>query len=191
MKVTPVLPVALLLTLLATSPLHAQTTERITLYADKLGTDCSIADVGVRTVYVYMIHEGTGTRVLSEFRAPKPDCWTGAIWDSDELNGATIGGLAGYSQGSDLTAVYVGCLPLPVYIGRMVFEATGAAEPCCRYAVLPSVFEPSSVLTADCEFAQVPILGGSAVINENASCPCSPPLAFESTTWGRVKSLYH
>ena len=191
MKVTPVLPVALLLTLLATSPVQAQTTEKIALYADKFGTDCSITDVGVRTVYVYMIHEGTGTRTGSEFRAPKPDCWTGAVWDGDELF-ATVGGQIGYSQGPFLALAYSACLPLPVYLGRIAFEATGDAEACCRYPVLPSAFEPASVVAVNCSFdPPIPILAGSTVINENASCPCGPPLAVESATWGQIKSLYH
>jgi hypothetical protein len=190
MKITPVLLVALLLGLFATSLVHAQTTEKIALYADRAGTDCSISDTGVGTAIVYIFHVGTGTRIGCEFRAPMPECWTGATWVGDAY---AFVGVLGQSQGPDVSVAYGACLTLPVYIGKMVFEITGAAQACCRYSVLPSVYVPSSVITLNCvdPSHNIPILGGSATINENASCPCVPPLAVESATWGRIKSLYH
>jgi hypothetical protein len=192
MKITPVLLVVLLLTLFATSLVQAQTTEKITLYADRAGTDCSISDTREGTLFVYMFHVGTtGTRNGCEFRAPKPECWTGATWVGDNFQPSFL--YIGTSQGGDLSVAYAACLPLPVYIGKMIFEVTGAAQACCPYPVLSSVWHPS-VLTVDCQIPppqEIPILGGSAVINEDPSCPCEPPLAVESTTWGRVKSLYN
>lgn len=189
MKITPVLRVVVLLTLFATSLVQAQTTEKIALYADRAGTDCSIDDTTVRTLSVYIIHEGTGSRTEAKFGAPKPDCWTGATWVGEVLQAALF---SGTTQSSDLQVAYTGCLSLPIYVGRMIFEVTGAAQACCRYPVLPSVFYPGTIIVHGCTPAEIyiPILGGSATINENASCPCAPPLAVESTTWGQIKSLY-
>ena len=187
MKITPVLLVVLLLALFAASLVQAQTTEKIALYADRAGTDCSISDTGVGTVIVYLFHEGTGTRTVCEFRAPKPECWTGATWVGD---GYAFPAVLGQSQGPDVIVAYPGCIPLPIYIGKIVFEVTGEAQPCCGYSVLPSIYY-TSVVTADCiNPFTIPIQGGSVVINENASCPCAPPLAVEATTWGQIKSLY-
>ena len=189
MKITTAL-LGLMLVLSVSLPVQAQMAEQITLYADKFGTDCSISDTGEGTVIVYIFHVGTGTRIGCEFRVPKPECWAGATWVGDNFGSF---GVIGQSQGPDVSVAYGACLPLPIYVGKMVFEVTGSAEPCCRYPVLPSVYVPWSVITVDCtsDANTIPILGGSAVINENASCSCEPPLAAESTTWGRVKSLYH
>ena len=193
MKITPVLLIVLLLTLLATSLVQAQTTEKIALYADKFGTDCSISDTGAPVVFVYMIHEGTGLRLGSVFRAPQPPCWTGATWVGDAFPPGFVF-VRSTQDGLGLEVGY-GCAALPVYIGKMIFETAGAAEDCCKYPVLahgyPPQLYPPGVVALDCETHRFPILGGSAVINENANCPCAPPLAAESTTWGRVKSLYH
>ncbi len=186
MKIATVL-LSLVLVLSGKSLVQAQTAEGIMLYADKFGTDCSISDTRAGTVFVYIFHVGTGMRGGCEFRAPKPECWTGATWVGDDFLGY---GVAGQSQGPDCSVAYRACLPLPVYVGKMVFEVTGAAQACCVYNVLPSEYRPESVLSGDCQGRELPILGGSAVINENDSCPCAPPLAVESTTWGRVKSLY-
>jgi len=188
MKITPAL-LGLVLVLSADSLVQAQTAESITLYADRAGTDCSVSDTGVGTAIVYIFHVGTGTRGACEFRAPKPECWSGATWVGDNY---AFPAVLGQSQGPYVTVAYPACLPLPIYIGKIVFDVTGTAQACCRYPVLPSVYY-QSVVTIDCKnpAEPLPILGGSVVINEDASCPCERPVALESTTWGRVKSLYH
>ena len=190
MKVTSVLLGVLLLTLLATSLVQAQTTEKITLYADQAGTDCSISETGVQEVSVYMFHEGAGGRLGVLFRALKPPCWTGATWIRDSIDSWLH---MGTSQGQYLAVSYgatAGCGILPIYIGKIVFAVTGVAEACCTLRVIPGVGE-QSVITADCNSFNIPIMAGYAVINEDASCPCSPPLAVDTVTWGRIKSLYH
>ncbi|NIM65349.1 MAG: hypothetical protein GTO51_05090 [Candidatus Latescibacteria bacterium] len=48
----------------------------------------------------------------------------------------------------------------------------------------------------DCDYRVVPIVGGSDIINATAECWCPPPpdgcypVALESSTWGKIKSLY-
>jgi len=189
MKITPVFLVVLLLGLFATSLVHAQTTEKIALYADRAGTDCSISDTGEQSIFVYMIHVGTGTRAASEFRAPKPDCWAGATFAGDDWNYSVVYA-SGNSQGLDVTLLYNACLPLPIYLGRMIFDTTGAAQACCTYPVLPSVYY-TTLVSLNCSGFYEYFSGESAIINPNGHCPCQQPLAAESTTWGRVKSLYH
>ena len=187
MKVTPAL-LGILLVLPANSLVRAQTTEKMALFADRAGTDCSISDTGEGTAIVYIFHVGTGTRTGCEFRAPKPECWIGATWVGDAY---AFFFTLGQSQGPDVSVAYDACLTLPIYLGKMIFEVSGNAQPCCRYPVLPSVYEPAGILTVDCLGQGIRILSGPAVINENSSCPCAPPLAVEATTWGRVKSLYN
>ena len=114
----------LLLTPLTATRVPAQTTEKIALYADRAGTDCSISDSGVGEAIVYIFHVGTGTRIGCEFRAPKPACWIGATWVGDSY---AFDFVFGQSQGPDVSVAYTACLPLPIYIGKMVFEVTGAS----------------------------------------------------------------
>jgi len=192
MKITTAL-LGLLLVLSANSLVQAQTTEKIALYADQAGTDCSISDTRVRTIIVYMIHLGSGSRSYDVFRAPKPECWTGATWVGEVINAFVF---SGSTQGAGVEVGYGPCMPLPIYVGKMFYEATGAAQECCTYPVLPhgypALYLPPGILTLECQGSHyIPIIGGSAVINENSSCPCAPPLAVNSATWGRIKSLYH
>ena len=73
----------------------------------------------------------------------------------------------------------------------MNFTAIGHGQPCCDYPVLPAPPEPGvQVYRCDDRIYHYGT-GRGVIINPDASCPCDTPLATESTTWGRVKSLYH
>lgn len=180
---------AVLLVLSVAQPIFGQT-EKIALYADAWGSDCSITDTAPGVVEVHMIHIGSVGSTGASFRAPAPACWTGAIWLGDVISPfLTIG----TTQGNFIDVGYSTCLVSPIHIGRMNFYSAGTGGPCCEYPVLPSTGYPTAV-SVDCAVPfgnLVAIGGGSVMINENSNCLCDPPLAVEETTWGRVKALYH
>jgi hypothetical protein len=168
-------------------------TEKLTLYADAGGSDCSIADTAPGLVEVHMIWAGSGGRTALHFRAPKPACWTGATWLGDVIAGnfASIG----TTQSVSYTIAWTDCFDLPFYVGKMNFFGVGTGEPCCQYPVLAATMSeiPGSVVGLDCQQPfgnKVAVGAGSATINETEDCLCNPPLAVEETTWGRVKALY-
>jgi hypothetical protein len=177
-------------------------TEKITLYADAEGSDCSVTDTAPAIVAVYMFHVGSGVRKASRFMAPKPACWTGAVWVGDVIAPDTehIGSTQGdFAVNYNVAGVSCFNVPraLPIYIGKINYFLTSIGPSCCEYPVLPSPNSeiPGSVITIVCDnppFGTLIAIGaGKATINENEDCPCNPPLAIEESTWGRVKALYH
>jgi hypothetical protein len=165
----------------------------ITLYADAAGTDCSVSETIPGIVSVHIFHVGTGRRRSSFFTAPKPACWTGAVWAGDVFPPGMA--FIGNTQ-VDFSVHYgASCRDLPTFIGTINFFVTSTGPSCCEYPVLPMSNSeiPGSVFTADCSvpFSSLYAIGGGKVtINETEDCPCNPPLAIEESTWGRVKALY-
>lgn len=192
MKV-PLGPATALLVCCFTLPGFGQT-EMITLYADAAGTDCSVTEPAGGLVDVYVFHVGAEGRRVSHFSAPRPACWTGAIF-LGEVIGPTTNFLVLGSTQTDLLVGYPTCPDPPVHVATMTFWSTGAGQSCCEYHVLPapSSHIPGAVIAADCATpsANVFAIGaGSATINETDDCLCNPPLAVEETTWGRAKAFY-
>jgi hypothetical protein len=169
-------------------PCYGQT-EKITLHADISMSDCSITEAVDGVVEVFMFHVGAVGRGAVEFRAPRPQCWTGAVWIGDEIPANFL--FLGSSQGNWLAIAYGKCIDTPIYLGKIKYFTAGIGQPCCRYPVLQSTEWPTPV-TVDC--ADPPnivfISGGEVTINETPACLCDPPLSVESSTWGRVKALY-
>jgi hypothetical protein len=187
MKITYRL-LAVLMVLCVVRVAHGQT-EKIALYADAWGSDCSITDTAPGVVEVHMIHVGSVGSTGASFRAPMPACWMGAVWLGDVISPPFL--IIGTTQGNFIDVAYRTCVVSPIYIGKINFYGVGTGDPCCEYPVLPSYFP--TVIAVDCTplfGPEVPIGGGSVTINENSNCPCNPPLATEETTWGRVKALY-
>jgi hypothetical protein len=172
--------------------------ERITLFADAAGTDCSITDVAAGTVDVHMFHTGSGRRGASHFIAPKPPCWEGAVWIGDAIPLTFL--YLGDTQ-TDFVVAYQNGVPcgtneLPLHIGMIRYLVAGTGQPCCEYPILPAPTAeiPGSVVTVDCDpppFGEIiAIAAGKVTINETPNCLCDPPLSVETSTWGRVKALY-
>jgi len=198
MKITHGLLAVLLVCCIA-PPVPGQT-EKITLYADAAGTDCSVTETVPGIVSMYMFHVGSGVRRASKFTAPKPACWTGAVWAGDVISPG-LGVAIGNTQ-SDFTLYYnyagVSCFqepnPLPLYIGTINYFVVSPGPSCCEYPVLPASDSevPGSVITVLCVEppSLIAIGAGKVTINETEDCPCDPPVAVEETTWGRVKAFY-
>jgi hypothetical protein len=160
---------------------HAQTT-KVELFADANGTSCELVDQGTALRSIYVFHTGTASSTGLRFKVSKPDCWLGATWVGDVSPFVTVG-----SSSLDWSVAYVACKTLPVYVGQINYFATGASLPCCEIVAQPAF----QFVWTDCDFGEHPLVAGQkVVINANESCRCGGPLATETSTWGRVKSLY-
>jgi hypothetical protein len=159
------------------------------IYADNMGTNCNIVATTPSVKTVYVVHTRTDGATACQFSAPKPQCWTNAMYLSDsDMFPVTIGNSqTGKSVGYGTCRVgTINVLPINYFVQGPPTQF------CCPYPVLPDPIAPSGrIEIADCEFHTVYAYGATAIVNPNASCPCeSPPVGVEETTWGRVKSLY-
>ena len=95
---------------------------------------------------------------------------------------------AGNSQG-DWSIGFGACRPSPFYIGAISYLISNQAEPCCTVDGLPSI----QFAYTDCAFIEHQLDPTKPlVVNPDESCGCQDGIttATESTTWGKVKSLY-
>ncbi len=158
---------------------------KIDLYADATMSNCELVDdgAGVRSVHVFF----TGPEVYGVgIYVPVPACWPGTQWHGDILQEEWIHiGLSNDVYG--LSVAFGACLQPPVHVAEIRYLTTGTASTCCELRALP----PITDFYVDCSYQSHEWEPGqSVVINPDDTCPCQQPLAVESTTWGRVKSLY-
>lgn len=190
------------------NPLLAQTGS-VQLYASADGPGCAIQDVrGI--VEVHVVYVGADGLAGIVFGAAVPECWTGATWIADDFPWTLK---IGDTQMNDprglsiaLTADHRcngGGPNAPVYLGKIIVNATGQAGSCCEMSVVrppatlyPELDGPHVVLCDESSpygLTDELLAGaGTAMINAGPGCPCSGalPVAVEETTWGKLKSLY-
>jgi hypothetical protein len=165
---------------------------KIDLYADAQRASCHVSeDVSPPVVQIHVFLTGPEKARGARFKAPKPDCWLGATWVGD----TTLPVHAGfYNSQSDWSLTFFpaatscgAAFQPPIYIGTINFLVSGQALPCCEMKAMAAL----QFVYTDCTLDEHPLeTGRSVFVNGNASCACDLPLATESTTWGRVKSLY-
>ncbi|MEJ2721135.1 MAG: hypothetical protein P8181_08325, partial [bacterium] len=119
--------------LLTVTAVHAQTGGTIGVYADPGGTICVMYDTSPGVVQYYVVHSLAPATQASRFRAPVPDCMTGAVFLSDETSWPIKIGLV-----PDGTLVgYGGCVSSPILVMTINIFAQGLTGECCPYPVLP------------------------------------------------------
>jgi hypothetical protein len=156
---------------------------RIDLYADVTMSGCEIIDDGTAYRSVYVFVSGVDVSGVS-FAAPQPECWAGATYIGD----VTSLGRVGNSQTG--VVVVFDCINAPLLVLEILYFATGGESTCCRYRLFPDPLTGNRYW--DCHYREWNgwASGETVVINPDASCHCQQPVATETSTWGRVKSLY-
>lgn len=180
---------ALLLVVVAV-PVFAQ--DRIELYADRQMAACSIVEpLSPPIVQVHIFLTGPVGATGVRFTAARPACWVGATWLGDALEPGNVN--VSNSQ-YDWSIAFGGCTVStePYYIGAISYLISNQALPCCIVSAYPS--DPMLYFKfTDCNFGEHQLEPTkSIVVNPNESCGCQSgiKLAVESTSWGKVKSLY-
>jgi len=159
------------------------------IYSDAMGTDCNIVATTPSLKPVYVVHTRTDGATACQFSAPKPACWTNAVYLSD-TNAFAV------NVGNSQTGAAVGYGTCRTNVTNVMtinyFIQTAPTQFCCPYPVLPDPNSPSGRIDiVDCGSNLVYSWGATAIVNPNATCMCSlPSVAAEETTWGRVKALY-
>lgn len=158
----------------------------LSLSADTQGSNCFISDVGPGLLTAHVVHTFSPGTTGSSFSAPRPPCMTDAVWIADS---SPLSIVTGNSQ-TGVSVVYGACLTGAFHVLSITYFGSGTTPACCWYPILPN---PSTgfIDAVDCNGLLVTSFAGSpAVINGNYTCDCSPALAAEQSTWGRVKALY-
>ena len=158
----------------------------VRLYADAAGSTYWIHDPeGTVSIYVFLnAGFSTGATELF-FAAPKPSCFN-AVYVGETHDFTT--------SGDSQTGMYVflggECLSGPRRLAVITYEILGATPECCYYWVQPYVTPGSDVIGYfDCSGSLS--YGGRAYLLINPSeSVCFEVVPAETSTWGKVKSLY-
>jgi len=156
----------------------------IGLYTDGAFTNCAFVDFPGQMVMVYVVHQLVPAVSGSQFRIT--------------ITGYT-GFVAGvffpilYIENPDIfagdTVPYASCEATPHVLATVNLFNLGGSPDC---ASLQVVADPhtggADVLAFDCEGATLTATGGRLVVNQTEECDCT--VGAESTTWGKIKSLY-
>ena len=156
---------------------------RIGIFGDDAGLSCSISDPGGSVFKViYIIHTGDVQPAIGSAWTLTWDPGMTMVYMSDDASPWFKNGNA--QDGASIS--YYTCQTGVLKIDAVTFLSLGTSAPCSYFRLAPHPTLGRSVIY--CNFAYVPFLGGEAIVNANATCPCS--VATEQTTWGSVKALY-
>ncbi len=174
----------------------AQSGGVIGLFSDTGGVECSVFDTPQTGFFqVFVVHTLAPGWMCAAFSVPIPACALGVTWLGDTQ---TSPGPPGPKIGFSPTGVSLCsglCQSTPAHFLTITYLGEGLSENCCPLTVRPpeGVGASCGVITdspcmVDCAQTLFPAGGGVAIINPDATCPCT--VAVEESTWGKVKSLY-
>ncbi|MEJ2722255.1 MAG: right-handed parallel beta-helix repeat-containing protein [bacterium] len=146
-------------------------TDVIGVYDDEFSVNCGIDDDIPRTLVLHVVHTSSAGAVMSRFRAPAPDCFTG-IWLSDT---AVFGNTTGDSQ-TGVEIGYGSCESGTWLVLSINYFALGTTPNCCPYPVVsyPSTV-PGVIEVVDCDLNTLSASGYTNIVNKNAGCDCCLP----------------
>lgn len=155
----------------------------IGLFSDAVGADCNIDDTVSGLCSVYVVHVGAVGVTASSWAVTDPACLQATFLSSSTPFGILIGSSPfvpiGHSVG------YGVCLSSPIHAGTLSYFCHGTTPPCCVQQVAPG---QTGLVAVDCAATLVPVTGGAAIWNSNATCTCS--VGIDASTWGHVKAMY-
>ncbi len=172
----------------------AASADHIGLYTDQTGLtgNCTATPTPGGPYAVYVVHKlnvngtkGSRFKVTGLNPAPAGTFYTGYAMLNGfiNINGPDIGISCAY--GFCDAAQDFGVLQLNFFV-------TGVAPACSGLAIVPDPAEPSGqIVYADCLDVAFPATGGTFFFSADGTCAgCDEPNAVETSTWGKVKSLY-
>lgn len=154
------------------------TPDHISVYTDNTGASCNLAAGFSATATVLYQGFTPGGSTGARFKVVPPA--GGSVIFSFQTTYVTIGTIT-----NDLSIAYGGCVEGTFPIGTLLAQwAPGNGG-----AVVAADGFPGILMT-DCQFGEYPATGGTFCVASPSECFCTPPVANEPSTWGKVKSLY-
>ncbi len=177
----------LALGLLAAVSTSATAQHKIALYADAAHSVTEAFDNSPGMLTLYVVHEGfelDGTAAF--FKIVGSPGFTG-VWTGETTSFLFMG----TSQTGLSLAYGEFCLPTPVPLVEIQYALSGTSDECSFLEVVAhpdvDIFGGPPV-TMDCDLTERSAIGGRLIINPNPDCSSLP---VHTSTWGRIKVLYH
>jgi len=167
---------------------HAALGGRVALYSDAGLSECTLTDTSPRVADVYVVHSPVAYGAVGIMFKLAPSAGFDGTWIED-IFPPGMGGV-----GTSPSGIAVGSLSC-WFNDRLVlhvrYQMQGASSSCSFVEAVPYPGF-SWIITTTCgEGCELPVDGSRLLVNADESCPCEPPpLASESTTWGRIKAMY-
>lgn len=170
---------------------EAARADDISIFADVAATSCSVTTTPNTLLNVYVVHWfNSQGATASQFMITNAKTTTGLTWLStglyDTTNYISIGDIA-----TGISVAYGGCIMDPSFpILILTYFVTGTVPTCSMMQVVADpVVQQGTVITTNCNFAELSGNGGNFAFNPDQTCLCAAD-ATEQSTWGKVKSLY-
>jgi hypothetical protein len=157
----------------------------VVLWGDGALTTCNVVgSVGILTVYVtHELHPGA---IAVQYALAENT--GGALTYIADQNNFTL--VTGDSQ-TGVAFSYGGCMQGQIHVQNVLYELSSNPAPCSQIEVVPDPSAPSGQIeSVDCSAVKAFPSGERLTINGDGNCPCGHDPAAETSTWGRVKSLY-
>lgn len=164
---------------------------KLELYGDAEMSNCSITLSAPGVIQVHIFQTGDAA-MATEFGLLAPACLAGATWLGDIITDPAFLTIGDTQRDLGIAVAFGGCVSTPIHIGYVNFLVTDIGGECCDFDVSDPLSPDIGINTVNCDEPNVidPMATKSLTVNPNPGCLCNIPLAVESTTWGRVKSLY-
>lgn len=153
------------------------TPDHISVYTDATASSCNLASGFTSTATVVYHGFTPGGSTGCRFKVVGP---AGSNIFSLTTTWVTIGNIA-----NDLSMAFGGCVEGTFSLGTIA----AIWAPGNGGAVVAADGFPGILMT-DCLFGEYPATGGTFCVAAPSECFCTPPVATEPSTWGKVKSLY-
>jgi hypothetical protein len=161
---------------------------RIGVYGDEDASSCQIQDRAQSYVYAYVLHTDAQEANIVSF-ALDHDPGLNMMFLSVTLNPALL------YLGNPVTGTkvsYVGCkTSFPQLLATLRWNGDGTTTECAAIRPVPNPDDTRGIVYAvDCSTNIRPLSTDPGWVNDTGDCPCTPPVPTETTTWGRIKSMY-
>ena len=159
----------------------------IALTSDAAGMNYIISDPqGTVNVYVFLTQSAVNEGAAGcSFSAPKPGCFNAEYMGETHYFTLTIG-----DSQSGMIIALGSCVFQPQLLARITYNVLGPSQGCCIYRVRPHPEMASGhVEIVRCNDQVVYGDPGYVIINPDWN-NCEGVVPAESSTWGKVKSLY-
>ena len=161
----------------------------ISVFGDASGSVCTIQDDTPATFTLYVLHTNMSGTFVSNLRVLEGSGFD-ATYVSEVVPFIHIGDLR-----TGLSIAYGGCTAGPLLLGSLVFAGQGTSQSCSTVDTTGNPDWPgiptSYPITETCNGDVLPAPSvGPLYVNAGVGCQPRCTVATESSTWGKVKSLY-
>jgi hypothetical protein len=160
----------------------------ITVFADQLGSECTLEDHDSRALRVYVLHTSSTGAIESMFKV-SPSLGFAAAYVGETVNASAFSG----NTQTGLAVRYNECIAGTFVIATIDYMGAGQSANCSYLEVVAHPLSPTGYIDIiDCYFGMWGVVTlGKLLVNPTAG-NCTPwcTVSTRQSTWGAVKALY-